>query len=709
MSRSPRSGAMAPDRSGGSTRRRRVLATLLGLELRLLLRDKRTIFIAVILPLLLYPAIILIMRAVGRAGRERLETATYEYAITGSEAALARTLVQEALALSVSERDSAEAPANFVEQQVAAPDSFLRAGGLQLVVEGMTHEEYRERREGEAEGDTAVVRRLEEHPRVPVIQLSFRSSSELSATAAQRLSGRLRRLRVQRRDRLLRERGFPLDPGDLAKLELNNVAPAEKEAGALLGLILTPLLVLLMLTGGSVVAADAISGEKERGTIETLLTTAARRGEIVAAKQLAIIAVGVAIAVINVANLLVYVVIGLFELPERFAVSVEPGALVVLLLLFLPLAGIVSAVLLALSGYSKTYREYQIYFFPAFLLFMFPSAAAVLPGIELRSAIALVPVANVSVAVREVLVGEYDWPFLFLAFVVTTVAAVYTSRLTSRTLSTERLITAAELDRAEFVGGPALFPKRVLRWFGIMWVALFITSLWLGATLGIRAQVVVNILGIFFGGSLLMIWRYRLDPRETFALRPVKFPVWIGVLIGAPSAYLVGVGVARLTNLVLPVPERLFESFGEYLLAPELSLWQILVFLALIPGIFEELAFRGVLLNGLGKRLRPVTLCLVTGAIFGLFHVDLFRIVPTAFLGVILAAVVLITGSVFPAMLWHALNNSVALVPAYFELPIAEPPLWSFGLGVLGLALAFWILWRYRSVYPELLTRPPRA
>jgi sodium transport system permease protein len=690
------SNAVAPDRENGS-RRRRVLATLFGLEIKLLLRDKRTIFIAVLLPLAIYPAFILIMRAVSRVGQERLGAASYEFAITGSEVELARSLVHEALALSAAEDDSAEAPANFIEQVVDAPDSLLRAGELQLVVEGMSREGYREERERETEGDTAVVRRLEELADVPVIRLRFRNNSELSVTAAQRMSERLRRLRVRRRDRLLRESGFPLDSEELGKLELNNVAPAEKEAGALLGLFLTPLLVLLVLTGGSVVAADAISGEKERGTIETLLTTAARRGEVVAAKQLAIIAVGMAITLINVANLLVYVVLGVFELPERFAVSVEPAALVVVLLLFLPLAAVVSAALLALSGYAKTYREYQIYFFPALLLFMFPAAAAVLPGIELRSAIVLAPVANVSVAVKEVLVGEFDWLFLGLTFAVTTAAAIYTSRLTARALSVERLITAAEIDEAEFVGGPALFPKRVLRWFGLLWVTLFVSSLWFGGELGVRAQVVLNVVGIFFGGSLLIMWRYRLDPREALSLRPVKFPVWIAVLIGAPSAYVVGVGVAQLADLILPVPERMLESFGEYLLAPDLALWQIILFFAVLPGVFEEIAFRGVLLHGLRVRLRPVALCLVTGAIFGFFHIDLFRILPTAFLGVVMGAVVLISGSIFPAMLWHTLHNSVALVPAYFAVTIEYLPLWSFGLGLLGLALAFWILWRHRS------------
>src|SRR5690606_33522563 len=144
-----------------------------------------------------------------------------------------------------------------------------------------------------------------------------------------------------------------------------------------------------------------------------------------------------------------------------------------------PLVVLISSALLLLSGYSKSYKEYQIYFFPVFLLFLVPHLAAVLPGMDLRSLIAIVPVANVSVAVREVLVGEFDWPFLALTFLTTGVAAAYGTRLTATALSTERLITASELDRAELEGGAAVFPRRVLRWFGTMWAVLMLISLWI--------------------------------------------------------------------------------------------------------------------------------------------------------------------------------------------------------------------------------------
>jgi sodium transport system permease protein len=504
---------------------------------------------------------------------------------------------------------------------------------------------------------------------------------------------------------------MPFDPDRVGVLEASNVASAEREGGAFLGLILTPLLLFLMLSGGSIVAVDAISGEKERGTLETLLTTAAHRSEIVNAKQLAVITVGVAVTVINLLNLFVYVVLGLIELPQSLAVSLSATSLLLLLALLLPLTVLVSSALLLLSGWAKSYKEYQMWFFPLFLAFFVPALAGMLPGMDLRSAIALVPVAGVGVAVREVMLGELDWPFLGVALASTGLAALGAARLTERTLSTERLISAAELDEADLIGGPALFPRRVLRWFGVLWVALLLVSLWFGEALGVRGQVVFNLFGLFFVGSLLMVRTYRLDPVQAFALRAPPIAAWPAVLIGAPSALVSGLGVAQLFQRFVPVPERMLEEFDQLLLASGIPFWQLLLMIAVVPGICEELAFRGVLLHGLSKRLPPVALALVVGAIFGLFHVSLWRILSTAYLGAVLAAVVTLTGSIFPAMLWHALNNATVVVaaelgwmPEGFRLP-----LWSYPLAVSGLALTFVILWTTRRPYPGLRSSPAAA
>jgi sodium transport system permease protein len=519
---------------------------------------------------------------------------------------------------------------------------------------------------------------------------------------------RILEVRTFQRDSVYRAAGFPVAMEEVAPLESESVATAAKEAGAFLGVALMPFLVLLMLSGGSIVAVDAISGEKERGTLETLLTTAADRTDIVRAKLLAVIAVGLAVAVINVLNLIAYLVVGLLDLPTSLAVELGALEVVLLLLLFVPVAVLIAAALLLLSGASKSFKDYQVRFLPVLVVIGFPSMAAVLPGIDLRSAVAFFPMAGIAVAVREILVGEIDLLFILIAFLSTGGLAVWLTRLTQDTLSNEKLISGSDLDEADLVGGAALFPRHVFRWFLTLWVIFFLASLWWGEELGVRGQVLVNLVLIFFGGSLVMIRHYRLDPREAFGLRLPHPAAWLAVLLGAPAALMVGVGLAEFVNTwVFPVPEQVLENFGNQLVEPDLPIWQLVFFLSIMPGVFEELAFRGVLLHGMRKRIKSKwVIALLNGVIFGIFHVSLFRIAPTAWLGFVLTWVVLLGGSVYPVMLWHALNNGIAIVPAaagWLPEDFTPESWWAFP-ALLLLTLSFWILWR---TAPRVEESPP--
>ncbi|MDT8340864.1 MAG: ABC transporter permease subunit/CPBP intramembrane protease [Longimicrobiales bacterium] len=686
---------LRPGRGGG------VLATILRYELRMLLRDRRTLLIAVVAPLVLFPAWILISRVVERNEERRLDEAEYLYAVAGTLEAWARTAVHEALALPDSGGGDGARAVRFTEVRPPDPDSALRAGDLHVVVHGLTAEEYgalaeEERLEAIERGVDGAAE-AEPPPLARALRIRYRAESDFSRGAMSRLREALTDLRRLERDSAFAERGFPVALGDVAEVEDENVATAEEEGGAFLGLALTPFLLLLMLTGGSIVAVDAISGEKERGTLETLLTTSASRGEIVRAKLLAVTVVGVAVALVNGLNLAVYLGLGVLELPASLQMAVSPLRALVVFLLYLPLAFLVSGVLLLVSGFSKSYREYQIYFFPVFLVFLVTALAPLLPGMELRSAMVLVPVSGISLAVREVLGGEVDWLFAGLAFVSTGAVAAWLAILTERTLSNERLISRSELDAADLAGGAALFPRHVFRWFLGFWVLFWVTSLWAGESLGIRGQILVNLVGIFFGGTILLLVRYRLPVREALSLRAPHPAAWIATLVGAPAALALGIGVAEFVNrYVFPVPEEMLEAFGRSLSGPELPLWQLVLFLSVMPGVFEELAFRGALLHGVRQRMGRWGTVLVVGAFFGFFHVSLFRIVPTALLGMILAAVVLFSRSIYPAVLWHALNNALALVPVRLGW-IGEDfrlPTWTVVPALAGVAVSLWILWR---------------
>jgi sodium transport system permease protein len=355
-----------------------------------------------------------------------------------------------------------------------------------------------------------------------------------------------------------------------------------------------------------------------------------------------------------------------------------------------------------ISAYAKSYKEAQLYFFPVYILSWVPALAGVLPGIALRSAIVLVPVANVSVAVREIMVGKFDWPMLASVFAVMTLAAAWAVRASAKMLSKESLITASEADAADLAGGAPLFSKHVLRWYAVMGAVLFAIAFNVPQLATFRAQILFNELVIFLAAALLMIRKYRLNVREALALRPVKPLVWLGVLLAIPSGYVVATGVFRLANLVIPVPQRMLEQFGHELMPKDVPLWQIIVLVSILPGICEEIAFRGTLLYGLRRKLRPVALALTVGMIFGLFHVTLFRILPTAFLGVMLTTTALLTGSIFPGMVMHAGSNALGFWLADSGTSVADLG-WSWYMAAVAVfALAFYIFYRARTPYPGL-------
>ena len=689
-------------------------------ELRMLLRDRRTIMMSVILPLAVMPIMLYASRWTEQKREKKLAATVYTYAVGGSQAAAARELLAATEAALAAEPDQA-ARLRIAEKRVADPEKALEAGDLHVIVEGVTgaeaeaaakaaaseaeRSEDEQRAEGEAEREPESGLDAREKPVAGdalVVRLVYRGDRDESGEGARRIRDALAELRTDRRAALLAEQGFAVKPQDVAAVAGVSVATKGQVAGLTLGRMLTLFLLLFILSGGSVVATDSLAGEKERGTLETILTTAASRVEIIVAKQLAILAVALLITVIQVANLLAYVGFKLIPAPEGFAAAVPPPVALLLFVLYLPVVALLSGVLLVTSGYAKTYKEAQLNFFPIFMLSMIPALAPFLPGVGLRSAIVAVPVANIAVAVKEILIGVFDWPLIAVAWLVTAAAAVLTGRMAVNALSTERLISPSVGDAAELRGGPALFPRRVLRWFAVMWAVLLAVSANAEATMDIRLQLVVNLVVLFGGATLLMVRRYRLDPVEALALRPVKPVVWLAVLVGAPAGLVSALGVMKLATLILPVPPEVLEGFGKALMPEGIPFGQLLFFMTVMPGIFEELAFRGVLLHGLRRRFHPAVVALVVGGVFGLFHVALFRLVPTAFLGVMLAAVTMLSGSIFPAMLWHALNNGIAILTSKAGIPLELLDPASYLAAAALLAVAFWVLWRNRMPYPGL-------
>ena len=672
---------------------RRTVTALFANDLRQLARNPRVLVFAVALPLVLWPLMWFLTSLTTERRQERIESRTYAYSVAdeaanAAGAADARAWLDRALAVVGGDGGAdgagpAGGPAVRFER-VEAPDDVAAA---------LEEEQLHVHVAWEAGGGEDLSDDDESAPR---IVLSHRADLDASDSAEGFLRRALERTRTEVREQRLAAAGFASPPEDLLPLERIETASEEQTSGLFLGRLLTAIIVMMMLTGGSIVATDALAGEKERGTLETLLTTAASRVEIVTAKNLSILAVAFATSVLNIVNIVVWMQLDLIAAPAGLKLVIPAGAGLLLLLLYAPAAVLLSTSLLLVSGRSKTYKEAQLLFAPVMLIAMAVAAIPVLPGVELRSAIVLLPIANLGVAAREILTGHYDWPLLAAAWAVTAGAAALLARASVRTLSAEKLITASDTDAADLAGGPALFPRRVARWFAVLWALLLVWQLNVGGGIDSRLLIVTN-MSVFGAAAWLMIARYRLPVRETLSLRNPPHAAWVGVLIGAPAGLVLADGVVRLASLTMPIPEEWIEAMAEAFGA-DIPVWQMLVFFAILPGIFEEIAFRGVLLHGLKSRLKPVQLVLVAGIAFGFFHVDLFRIPGTSLLGVLLVIAVLRSGSIYPAMAWHALHNALALGSARVEqirLP-DQPTWWHYVLAALAILVAFRLMQQNR-------------
>jgi sodium transport system permease protein len=127
--------------------------------------------------------------------------------------------------------------------------------------------------------------------------------------------------------------------------------------------------------------------------------------------------------------------------------------------------------------------------------------------------------------------------------------------------------------------------------------------------------------------------------------------------------------VGLLAQWIAPAPRELIESLRRQILPPGgRGLAATILLMAITPAICEEALFRGPILRGFATRLSPLAAAALTGLLFGLFHFDLWRLLPTGLLGVLLSLIAWRAGSIAPSMLAHAVNNTCLVTLAQLGL-----------------------------------------
>jgi len=211
-----------------------------------------------------------------------------------------------------------------------------------------------------------------------------------------------------------------------------NVASMQKVAGEKLGAMLPYLIIIMCFMGAMYPAIDLAAGEKERGTLETLLVSPATRGEFVVGKYLVILTTGITAAILSMGSLtfsLNYMledIVGKMNVGRMLAIEFDTSTVILILMIVLPLAGIFAAILLSVSIFARSFKEAQSYITGIYMVLILPAFVSFLPGIEMSYRMALIPIVNVSLIIKDAISGQVEWNYVITAFVSTIVLAALT-------------------------------------------------------------------------------------------------------------------------------------------------------------------------------------------------------------------------------------------------------------------------------------------
>lgn len=411
---------------------------------------------------------------------------------------------------------------------------------------------------------------------------------------------------------------------------------------------LPALLLFTLVSGGIYTALDIVTGDKERGTLETLLTTAVDRPLVVLAKFLVVLAFTVVSAVLSLASS--------WASASYFLDLPLPGSAVLMAaLLLLPLAVLLSAGLTAAASWAPDFKSGQVLATPALVLPTLLAATAAVPGLSLSAFTALVPITGLALATRDVVAGGADPVLVVLAFVAAVGWAAGSLLWAVRSLGREDVIIGSRGGAQRRLRGDYRVDALLLAG------AAFVTLWFLGQTaqaVDLEWGMLATQAGLFVPLAVAAPWWLGLPVRLHLGLGGASAKEWaraaaVGILMPG-----VGIGVGEVQSWVVQAPTDLYAGMFD----AHIPLWRLLVLFALLPGICEELLFRGAFFGLWRTKSSAWGAVVVTALAFGLFHLSVFRFFPTFALGLILGVLRVRAGSVLPAMLAHALNNSFGML-----------------------------------------------
>ncbi len=569
-----------------------------------------------------------------------------------------------------------------------------------------------------------------DHPEglsVPQPAVYFSTASEKSQLAFDRVSNILRGWSEAIGKQNLEDSQLPISVARPFDLQREDVSAATDRSAAMWSKILPFVLLIWALTGAFYPAVDLCAGEKERGTLETLLSSPAQRSEIVAGKLLTVMLFSMATSVLNLISMGITGALVISHLGGGAANGMGLPSwptLACLLIALVPVSALFSALCLALAAFARSSKEGQYYLMPLVLVILPLVILPMGPGMELNLGNSLIPLTGLVLLLRSLLEGNYlaALPYVAPVVGVTLLCCLLAVRWAVEQFNKESVLFR-ESERLD-VGLWIRHLRRDRRDTPSVAEAIFcgvlilLIRFFMGFALRMPQSfadfaviAVVTQLVMIATPAMLMALLLTRNPRKTLLLR---LPRWWTV----PAAAVLAIALHPAVKLLQVIVEQLYPTSQgvkdalESALGDAPSFWPAVLVIALVPAICEELAFRGFILSGLqnlGSKWRAIV---VSSLMFGATHTVLQQSIITSAVGAIIAYVAVQSGSILPGMVFHFTHNSLMLVIGQYyksetlsryiqPLSDGKDFIYSWWLFDIGLIVAGVLLVRFAG-----LTRP---
>lgn len=485
------------------------------------------------------------------------------------------------------------------------------------------------------------------------------SARDSSRKAEERLDDLLEAYRIEQIH--LRESARQLPPGfsKALEVEMRNIAPPKRQAGQFLGAMLPFILILLSASGGLYAAIDLTAGEKERNTLQTLLCAPLTSQEIILGKFLAAWTIGLMTTLANLASM--GATFSRILSSTDSAISAPASSYCLAFLVLLPVTFTLTAVFLTVAVFARDFKDGQNLLTPMMMFLTLPVGATTLPGVELNAWTSFVPLVNVALLIKGIFLSEAKPELVFFTLMSAALYSWLALCLAAKVFEQEQVLLGGRdswrsLFRFQPVRRSIPTPMLALSAFAVVFVTVF----YAGQLLQGHNTVVLILatqLGFFLLPNILMAWRWGFSPLETYQLRPPPIRAILGAVLLGLSAWGVTAG---LVTRVFPPPEGFAKALEKVLLfeGMNLPLWVVWLLLGVTPAVCEELFFRGLVMSGF-RSLGKWKALFFSALLFAIAHSSIYRLLPTLVLGILIGYATWQSRSMFTGIVIHALNNSL--------------------------------------------------